>query len=71
MTKQEAIQEMKNGKKVTHIFFALSEYIKLDQDGNIETEDGYSIAPYLFWLNRKGDYWEKDWEIFNPIFSNK
>jgi hypothetical protein len=68
MNKQEAIHAMKAGNKITHRFFSAHEYVKLAPDGRIETEDGYLIAPYLFWLDRKGDEWDKDWEIWKPLF---
>lgn len=65
LTKAEAIQAMKEGKKVTHHYFSDNEFIKLAPCGRIETEEGYLIAPYLFWLDRKGEAFENGWFIFN------
>jgi hypothetical protein len=62
MTKQEAIQAMGQGKKVTHEYFMSHEWITLKK-GSIYTEDGYSISPALFFKDRAGKQWEEGWSI--------
>lgn len=64
MTKQEAIEAMKNGAKVTHRYFSEDEYIKFSEDGRIETEEGYLCAPSLFWIDRRGEAWQDGWSIY-------
>ena len=65
MTKQEAIEAMQKGEKVTHRFFDIEEWITMI--GNrIFTEEGYSASPVTFWGDRCSIQWESDWEIFQP-----
>jgi hypothetical protein len=64
MHKQQAIQEMMLGKKVTHRYFSPDEYITMDK-GLIYTEEGYSTTADLFWEDRQGKEWENDWSLFD------
>lgn len=65
MTKEEAIAEMKAGKKVTHRYFTDDEYIFMKPDCfDIYSEDGVNHG-YDFWHYRQGPEWETDWGIFN------
>ena len=68
MKRQEAINAMVEGKKVTHRNFTDDEYLEMDKiTGNIFDEGGccwgglYSTGMKI----RKGGIWETDWEIFN------
>ena len=67
MTREEAINEMSNGKKVRHKYFSDNEYIQMDKhSGNIFSEDGVCWG-HLYdepMEIRKGGFWENDWEIF-------
>lgn len=65
MTKQEAIQAMKSGKKVTHRYFTPDEYLFMNIENEYTFEDGVSCSAQEFWKNRTAEYWETDWEIFN------
>lgn len=62
MNKQDAINAMRKGKKVTHRFFADGEYITME-DNRIVDEAGNKFSPYNFWVVRRQEAWEKDWEI--------
>jgi len=69
MTRDEALQVMIDGEKVTHRFFSSDEYIYMVAQ-NIFTEDGVDCGtPYQdFWVERGGrlggEAWLTDWEIF-------
>lgn len=62
MTKQEAIEAMKSGKKITHRYFDKADWMTM-VDGHIIFEDGISIEEYLFWQYRKTKGWEDGYEI--------
>ena len=68
MTKEEAIQAMLDGKKVTHRFFMDDEYMFLcDKINNVyQFEDGVEIDAQKFWGMKMENIedWEEDWEIF-------
>lgn len=71
MTKQEAIQAMKEGKKVTHRFFSRGEWVEMtgsksaSGDDLISTEEGYSIPQFTFFSDRNLPQWENGWSIYN------
>jgi len=65
MTKQEAIEAMQKGEKVTHRYFSKYEWAKLEGH-SIITEDGVRITEKEFWSIRTNPAWEEDWSIFNP-----
>lgn len=65
MTKLEAIEQMKDGKKLTHRHFSNDEWIMSDQRGTRFTfEDGVKCSPHEFWRWRTDESWNSDWEIF-------
>jgi hypothetical protein len=64
MTKTEAIQAMKNGHKVTHRYFADTEYITMKGNFTIVDENGYHCEDKIFWSYRLSAAFDKDWEIF-------
>ena len=64
MTKQEAIESMRSGKKVKHRFFDSDEWITIIND-MIVTEEGYSFSSNEFWSLRETVQWENDWSIVN------
>lgn len=65
MTKQEAIEQMKQGKKLTHKHFTSNEFITSDKSGLYYTfEDGVRCFFPEFWKWRVTESWEKDWELF-------
>lgn len=62
MSKEEAIQLLKEGAKVTHDYFLDHEYIYLS-DGKIHDENGYNIDTE-FWKYRHQAYWQIGWKVF-------
>lgn len=65
MTKEEALQAMIDGEKVSHRYFSSDEYIyMIAQD--IWTEDGYNCGTVngVFWQERDGENWENGWSIY-------
>jgi len=63
MSKSEAIQAMREGKKVTHRYFSNDEWITMR--GNIILmEQGQECWASEFWRDREGEHWETDWEIY-------
>lgn len=63
MTKVEAIRLMEQGKKVTHRYFSPNEFATI-KDGQIVTEEGYSVPMKEFWAYRNVDGWNDGWEEF-------
>jgi len=65
MTKDEAKQAMREGKKVTHRYFTPDEWVKSDQDGVIYIlEDGVELTAREFWKYRTNPAFESDWQLF-------
>ena len=64
MTKDEAIQELRNGKTLTHRFFSDDEAIRQPRAeiGEYEFEDGVKTSATIFWHFRQQDYWNNGWE---------
>ena len=62
MNKQQALQCMKKGYKVTHRFFSLQEYIFIDKDRIMKTEEGYDFRAGF--ENRNNVFWQTDWSIY-------
>ena len=48
-TKEEAIEMMRKGIKMTHRYFDSEEWITIDENDKIETEDGYKVHQKIFW----------------------
>lgn len=63
MTKEEAIEQMKQGKKVRHRYFGQDEWIAMKSDFTIVTEEGYHCDANEFWSWRKSKSWNTDWEL--------
>jgi hypothetical protein len=64
MTKEEAIQEMRAGKKVTHRYFSPEEWVTMGTEGQIVLEDGVECSPEEFWQWRTDDSYKTDWELW-------
>jgi hypothetical protein len=62
MTKNEAIEAMREGKKVTHRYFTDGEYLYME-NGMLFSEEGYHHRWFDFWNERKEHVWDIDWEI--------
>lgn len=63
MTKQEAIEQMENGVKITHDYFAYDEWMTI-KNNRIITEDGYSHSKNEFWAYRTDERWDNGYSIF-------
>jgi len=63
MNKQDAINAMRKGKKVTHRFFADGEYITME-DNRIVDEAGNKFSPHNFWEVRRQEAWEKIGKLY-------
>jgi hypothetical protein len=64
LTKDEAIEAMLKGKKVTHLYFTDNEWTKLNGSFEIEFEDGVKINVDDFWKDRKMEGWQTGWSIY-------
>jgi hypothetical protein len=64
MTKTEAIQAMKEGKKVTHRYFTPDEWATMVND-QIVLEDGVKCTPKEFWYCRNTPNFDNYWSIYN------
>jgi hypothetical protein len=63
MLKAEAIQAMKDGKRVSHYLFGSDEWMTMEH-GMIVFEDGVQCSfAEFFNKDRQGDAWEKDYKI--------
>lgn len=62
MNKKEAIKALREGKKLTHLYFAPEEWI-IEDGLYYRFEDGYLCEPIMFWNDRKSEYWNADWRI--------
>jgi transcription initiation factor TFIIIB Brf1 subunit/transcription initiation factor TFIIB len=60
MTRDEAYQAMREGKKVIHKYFDDHEYLCM-KCGVILSEEGYNFEEG--WKIRKGGFWETDWFV--------
>lgn len=65
LTKVEAIQAMREGKKVQHYYFSPEEWMSLTPSGLYLFEDGSVCPSLVFWEWRKDEYWETGWLIYN------
>jgi hypothetical protein len=63
MTKFEAIAAMKTGQKVRHKYFSPEEWVTIE-NGDYLFEDGVRCSPTLFWMDRQGEMFDNDWEIY-------
>jgi hypothetical protein len=63
MKRAEAIKAMREGKKVTHMYFDPKEWATLE-NGQILLEDGVKCSPAQFWQDRLTPMFDNDWSIF-------
>ena len=63
MNKEEAIEAMQEGNKITHANFAWDEWITM-KGNRIIFEDGYSCWTHEFWADRKGFGWSDGYSLF-------
>jgi len=67
MNKEEAIEAMKSGEKLTHPSFTKTEWISM-KGNDIITEEGYTISLDEFWYYRIGEYFETNWYVWQKDF---
>ncbi len=68
MNKQEAIQAIREGKKVAHRYFDAHEYVKQGaNEHEYVLEGGVRLSSKEFWQHRSIPEFEKDWSIFKSI----
>jgi len=63
MTRFEAAQALKEGKKVTHRYFSPDEWVKGDGDKYLFENEG-RCTPAEFWKYRQITGFDNGWEIF-------
>ena len=63
MTKEEAIEQMKKGNKVTHFLFTDEEYITMKGDEIID-ELGYYLNADAFWSHRRHEAFACGWKLY-------
>lgn len=64
MTKQDAIKAMREGKKVTHMWFSPGEWMTMEGN-SILLEDGVKCSENEFWHWRKDDTWNDGYAFYN------
>jgi len=64
MTKDEAIDAMREGKKVAHRHFTGEEWVK-ETGTRYEFEDGCMCEPREFWAHRVHSSWVDGWSVVN------
>lgn len=64
MTKVQAVDAMKAGKKVSHKYFTSEEWMTIEE-GMFLFEDGNRCHMKQFWETRYEDWWNSDWRIWN------
>ena len=63
MTKQEAISEMKNGKKITHTWFDRTEWMTIE-NGKLLLEDGVRCSLLEFFSYRTDESWDDGYSFY-------
>lgn len=63
MNKEEAIQAMQEGKKVTHRYFTPDEWMTMRM-GMVVLEDGVVCTPQEFWQWRTDSVWNNGYKLF-------
>ena len=63
MTKQEAIEQMEKGVKITHPYFQPDEWMTMKK-GKIFLEDGVKCYPREFWVYRTEGDWNDGYSVF-------
>ena len=64
MNKDEALEKMKQGFKVSNQYFTSDEFLYMKENGVIMSEDGYNFNDWFFNI-RKGEEWKLDgWSVY-------
>jgi hypothetical protein len=67
MNKEQAMEAMEAGHKVTHTNFTPEEWIRLFRRGIYEFEDGVHFGANAFWISRDGLSWDAGWRIWKEV----
>ncbi|MGR5451968.1 hypothetical protein ACP3V3_19840 [Vibrio sp. PNB22_3_1] len=70
MTRQEAIDALKEGALITHKHFTETEWVK-GHRGKYLFEDGVKCTPDEFWSSRSDEAFDEDWSYKTIIISDK
>jgi len=62
MTKEDAIELMKQGVKMTHAYFTPEEWVYIGKNGQYVLEDGVECHRQEFWQWRQAESWKDGWE---------
>lgn len=64
MTKEEAQQAVRDGKKVSHRRFTHEEFIYME-DGKLKDENGFILDWFQFWGSRESTtIFQNDWKLY-------
>lgn len=64
MTKDEALGKMKQGFKVSNQYFTSDEFLYMNENGVIMSEDGYNFNDWFFNIHW-GEEWKLDgWRVY-------
>lgn len=63
LTKQEAFEAMREGKKVTHVYFSPNEWMKIENN-LLVFEDGVECTEKEFFKWRPQKWWDDGYSIF-------
>lgn len=69
LSRQEAIDELYAGSKITHEYFTPEEFVEL-KDGHIIDENGIVLNGPEFWNYRQGPIFDTGWAKW-PVEYNK
>jgi len=64
MTRFEAAQALKAGKKLTHEYFSPDEWVKGNGYGDYFLEDGVVCSAAEFWKWRQQQFFNDGWKLF-------
>ena len=63
LTKEDAKQAMREGKKVTHKYFSPGEWATME-NGMVILEDGVRCSSQEFWHWRQQSFFDNDWSLY-------
>jgi hypothetical protein len=64
MTFIQAVELMKQGKKLTHRYFSNNEWVTMQGNLTMIFEDGVKCTTQQFLMDRTDLAWAEDWEEF-------
>ncbi len=67
MSKEDAIELMKQGVKMTHTYFTPEEWVYISKGGEYVLEDGVECSHHEFWQWRQAEFWQDGWERWEDL----